>query len=340
MISETPFGSYFMCDFVPQNAIEVETDLVSLQSAKCIMCCFISSIIGFILALTAGIIAFIIITMLYFIRTNKSAERMASNQNIAKSFFQRTRSFIQLTTVDRTPPSYYLYKLFGVRHTRNVNHYNQEILDKVFKQNHFNAKFFELAIIISFIILGVFQNYSIIVIPAGASILLVFTLFLMFVSFLYSWFKGWTLMIIIFTILSLNFVSLNTQFIKTKNFAYGLNYKNTVNYDLSTLKTTQFNKNVLSNDIDHHIKILENWKEKATVIQGTDKPKLLLLNVSGGGIRSAMWTFSVLQNLDKATNGNFIKNTNNSIRFINLIIVFNQYHINRLCPNLSKFYLT
>ena len=37
--------------------------------------------------------------------------------------------------------------------------------------------------------------------------------------------------------------------------------------------------------------------------------KLILLNVSGGGIRSAMWTFSVLQNLDKATDGSFFQNT-------------------------------
>ena len=59
----------------------------------------------------------------------------------------------------------------------------QEILDSVFKQNHFNAKFFEVAIISAFIFLGVFQNYKIVVIPAAASILLVFTLFLMFISF-------------------------------------------------------------------------------------------------------------------------------------------------------------
>ena len=129
-------------------------------------------------------------------------------------------------------------------------------------------------------VLGVFQNYSIFVIPAGASILLVFTLFLMFVSFLYSWFRGWTLIIIIFALVSLNLVSVHTQFIATKNYAYGLDYKHTVDYSLENLKQTQFNKTDLKNDLEHHIKILENWKKKAEVLQETDKPKLVLLNAN------------------------------------------------------------
>jgi hypothetical protein len=268
------------------------------------------TIISFILSLTIGIIMFIVITMLYFIKTNKNAEKIASNQNIAKSFFQKTRSFIQLTNVEREAPSYYMSKLLKIRHTRNVNHYNQEILDKVFKQNHFNAKFFEVGIIGSFIFLGVFQNYQVAVIPAAASILLAFTIFIMVVSFLYSWFRGWTMLILIFLIFIMNYVSTSNYFtfFDTKNYVYGLDYSEKVDYSLANIKDIQFDEDNLQADIEHHIKILNHWKAKAQVLQNTDRPKLLLINASGGGIRSAMWTFNVLQSADKEMDGDLMKN--------------------------------
>lgn len=266
-------------------------------------------VIDFIIALTAGIITFIVITMLYFIKTNKTAEKIASNQNIAKSFFQKTRSYIKLTTTDKIQPSFYLSKLYKIKSTRDVNHYNQEILDKVFKQNHFNAKFFEVSLIGAFIFLGVFQNYSVVVIPAAASVMLVFTLFLMFVSFLYSWFRGWTFFVLLLIFVSLNLVLTNTSFFNIKNYAYGLDYSKKVDYSLSNIKSIQFNEADLAHDLKHHIGILNNWHQKAKIIQGTDKPKLVLVNVSGGGIRAAMWTFNVLQNIDRKMEGDFIKNT-------------------------------
>lgn len=269
----------------------------------------IMTVLGFLLSLTAGIVVFIVATMLYFIKTNKNAAKIASNQNIAKSFFQKTRSFIKLTSAEKVQPSFYLAKLFKLKHTRTVHHYNQEILDKVFKQNHFNAKFFEISIIAAFIFLGIFQNFELVVIPAAASILLVFTLFLMFVSFLYSWFRGWTLILVICIIGGLNLISTKVNLFDTKNYAYGLNYDDKVNYSLSNIKDIQFSELQLESDLKHHIEVLEKWKKKAQVLQDTEKPKLVLVNVSGGGIRSAMWTFKVLQSLDEETNGEFLQNT-------------------------------
>jgi len=61
-------------------------------------------------------------------------------------------------------------------------------------------------------------------------------------------------------------------------------------------------------DLDHHIRILDRWYDKATMEQNTDKPKLVMLNVSGGGLRAAMWTFYVLQQLDKNSEMSFFQN--------------------------------
>jgi hypothetical protein len=51
------------------------------------------------------------------------------------------------------------------------------------------------------------------------------------------------------------------------------------------------------------ISILNTWKKK----QDSEKPLLLLINTSGGGHRSATFTFNVLQQLDSMTNGSILK---------------------------------
>src|SRR5690606_38218037 len=51
--------------------------------------------------------------------------------------------------------------------------------------------------------------------------------------------------------------------------------------------------------------ILHAWLKKAQQLQQKQKPKLVLVSCSGGGLRSATWTYTVLHHLDSLTNGNF-----------------------------------
>ena len=51
------------------------------------------------------------------------------------------------------------------------------------------------------------------------------------------------------------------------------------------------------------IEILENWKKST----GEEKPKLVIVNTSGGGLRSALWTFTVLSNADEMLNSKLSK---------------------------------
>lgn len=41
----------------------------------------------------------------------------------------------------------------------------------------------------------------------------------------------------------------------------------------------------------------------------TDKPKLVIVNCSGGGLRAAMWTHFILQEVDERTQGSFMEST-------------------------------
>jgi hypothetical protein len=51
--------------------------------------------------------------------------------------------------------------------------------------------------------------------------------------------------------------------------------------------------------------VLNNWKKK----QATEKPLMIFINVSGGGLRSATFTMNMLQRLDSATNGKLMQQT-------------------------------
>lgn len=265
-----------------------------------------------ILSLTLGMVVFILIAMLYFFSTNKGGEgmfkRMQTTQTGVKSIFQKTHTFIKLTITEELQPQYYLASPFKIKHSRTVDHYDKEILDRVFKQNYFNATLFEIMAIISFVSIGLFQSFDLFVIPAAGSMMLFFTLMIMIVSFLYSWFKGWTFFIIIGIIFSINYLATKTHVIDVKNFAYGLDYSHTVNYSLEKVKQIQFNQKEIEEDKLKHIAILNQWKKKVKKHQVNDKPKLIFVNVSGGGLRAAVWTFYILQQLDKLSQYTFFKN--------------------------------
>lgn len=267
-----------------------------------------AEIIGFIAALTLGIVLFILISMAYFFQTNKDANSYKrKSESMVRSFFRRTHDLIKLVVVEVQQPTYYLNWNLKFIQCRSVEHYDQDLLKKVFKQNQFNATFFEILAVASYITLGVFLDNDYFVIPAASSILLLFTLAIMVISFLYSWFKGWTIPIIALIVIGLNVWSVKSDIIKLKSYAYGLNYSESPNYSLSELKQIQFNNDSLVNDLNLHQEILDKWRNKNRQIQHKNKPKLILVNVSGGGIRAAMWTFNVLQQLDSVTQQAFFK---------------------------------
>jgi len=268
-----------------------------------------SDIVIHITALTIGIISFIVISNIYFFNTNKNAIKIKTKkQQMVKSIFLKPSSWIKLKISEKYHPNYYLYSLTKIRHSRDAEHYDEEILNEVFKQNYFNSFLFEVAVIISFVLLGLFSDNVFFIIPAAASVVLLFTLILMLVSVLYSWLKGWYFLFYICLAFLLNYLSAHTNLVTVKSFAYGLNYDTKVEYSLKNIKEIQFNKQDLDLDLKHHIQILENWKQKAVVLQHNEKPKLILVNCSGGGVRSAMWTFNVLQSLDEKMDGAFFPN--------------------------------
>ncbi|HYG53016.1 MAG TPA: patatin-like phospholipase family protein, partial [Flavobacteriales bacterium] len=69
----------------------------------------------------------------------------------------------------------------------------------------------------------------------------------------------------------------------------------------------RFNSDSVNYEHDKHetIEILNRWKRNLKNEFGIDKPPLVLFCASGGGIRSSVWTFTVMQKLDSVSNGMF-----------------------------------
>ncbi|MFK8038386.1 MAG: hypothetical protein AB8B74_08860 [Crocinitomicaceae bacterium] len=270
----------------------------------------LSEIHLFVISLLFGVVIFLTLAMFYFRMTNKNSEKIVdSKDNLVKSFFIRPSALMPIGKVIKYKPKYYLKGFVHIKATRDVDHYNQAMFEKVMKQNHFNASLFEILVVLSFITIGLFQSVEIFLIPASASILLLFTLLIMIFSIIYSWFHRWSIVVLICLAVLFNYLSSTSSIFSIKSFAYGLDYTHIAPYSLKEIKSIQFNDSVLTHDILRHKEILAEWKKKAKIAQDLKKPKLIIINASGGGLRAALWTFNVMQKLNTAFDGKFIKST-------------------------------
>ncbi len=188
--------------------------------------------------------------------------------------------------------NHYLKTPFSIKLARKASHYNKKVLMDTIQQHHFSASIYFVILILLILALN---NFSL-MIPAAASLFLIFSLYLMIIGAFYSRLKTWTVTLGIFGFLVLNHLSGWDQF-KSTNYAFGMNY----DVEPAAYSYEQFDRittdSIVEIDKQRALESLENWKAK---FNSSEKPKLLILNVSGGGLRSSLWTVKVLQELDKA----------------------------------------
>ncbi|MCH8905439.1 MAG: hypothetical protein IIA45_16185 [Bacteroidetes bacterium] len=119
------------------------------------------------------------------------------------------------------------------------------------------------------------------------------------------WMRGWRALVFIVIILSVNYM-MKFELFNHKNKAFGLNYSvDKVAYNhlkLEELSTIS----IIENDKISYFETLNNWKAK---FPGDKKPKMIFINVSGGGLRSTVWTLKVLQKADSMLKGELLNHT-------------------------------
>lgn len=271
-----------------------------------------------------GILSFLFVTALYFSVTNKNAlyfdPRIRKKRRkkddvenpVSSPIHKSDKWFARSRRSRRWPVETYMSGIFRIALARKSLHYEKEILEKVFSQNHINASLFELLLIITFIIIGSFRENSFFVIPAAASVLLFFTMSLMFVSAIFSWIKGWTLTVFVVVFLAINYSFMGLDWLAVPNHAYGLNYEDgKAAYSDAIVDSISHSDEHERADFENTLEILDNWRKKhlAETVRTGEKPKLILVNASGGGLRASLWTLSSMLAADSIMNGELMEHT-------------------------------
>ena len=262
-----------------------------------------------IMGLLTGYILMIIIIYTYFIFTNKDIFRILSSRVDKKLKVSvpatRGKAMEKLKGSSNKIQyvKYFINTKLRAEKVRFVAFHRHE-LTKVFDQNHLNLVFIELFIFILLLIIGIFREYELFQIPAAASAVLLLTIIIMFAGAFSYWFGSWAPTLVIGFILIFNIILKQGHF-SIKYKALGLNYQHQpAQYDLNAINNYNTDS-VLLGDFNNTIEILTNWRSKFEA----NKPKMLLVCASGGGQRSALWTFNVLQSVDSITKGKFTKHT-------------------------------
>jgi hypothetical protein len=279
-----------------------------------------------LLGFGVGVFLFLIISSLYFVLTNKNAGSYATSPKPRIKYKQTQKSegfvnspihqgfrwFSSGRKYRRWQVETYMLSFWRIGLARQSLHYDKDLLKKVFAQNHINASIFEIFLIGSFILIGSFREHASFVIPAAASVLLFFTIMLMVISALFSWIKGWTITVFVALFIGINYSFPGSEFLNVPNHAYGLDYtQEPATYDHAFLESINDQDSLVQADFDNMLIILDNWRKKQlskTMATG-ELPKLVIINTSGGGLRSAMWTMQSLLVADSIVDGELMDNT-------------------------------
>jgi hypothetical protein len=261
-----------------------------------------SQILIYCASFLGGFLLFIALSILYFfpLRRNKDQndEDDESSQNPVSSVTTKGEKWYNYFRSESKRPIYYIGRKFKIYKSRSIQHLDQELIEQIYGQNRINAFIFEAITLISFLGMGFFRNYSFFEMPAAVSIVTLLTIISMLFSAMMSWFHRWAYPIITGSIIAMSYLSTITPFFKYTSYAIGLNYKN-------ENRTPYTVENISKNGLDSAdytsskvriYQMLENWKRN----QQIKKPKLVIVNTSGGGSRSALWTLVVLSNCDQA----------------------------------------
>lgn len=266
-----------------------------------------TDIVFYLLAFISGFILFVALSFVFFFQANKSRVDLnkESSSKPISSILHKKEKWFEHFKRDKNRISIYIGKGLKFRHSRSLKHFDQKLVEKVFAKNRINSSIFEIATICIFFILGAFNDFDIFNVPAAVSAVLLLTIFQMLFSALHSWFKGWSYPTIIIAFLLMDSISQHSDYFRYKNSAYGLVYQDEVKdeYNILQLQTITENRDINKESLITFLKTLENWKLKT----GEEKPKLVIINSSGGGSRSALWNMTVLQNCDKELKGNLTK---------------------------------
>lgn len=234
---------------------------------------------------------------LFASQLNKSLSRTRMVRvNVLERFYETKRSKFKV--------DFYLNNFFiPTKLDKEKVSFSYRRHERVFNQNFRNGVIIQFIILTLVFVVGAFRDNQFFQIPAGASLVLLFTIAIMVIGALSYWLRGWTVTITFGLLLVLNFL-MKEGILLTDYEAYGLNYSTTkAPYNLRRIKNLSNDKNY-SEDVSLTKIALENWRKKFS-----KKPKMIFICTSGGGLRASVWTMRTLQIVDSTLNGRLMEHT-------------------------------
>lgn len=260
-------------------------------------------IAGIIIGMILGMFLLMSVSFAYFFGAGKTIDRTMSAIIGNPELFNKTFTGREYIADEfGLKVNYYLTAGFQLKKSREVGHYRQDFLDTIFKRHHLAAMLCMMLAFVFLLVIGFFLENRAFEMPASASILIFFAVMIAFIGSLTYFLQSWSLPAAILLLFVFNYLYQN-EIIDPRNKAYGLNYINKQRrpaYSKENLSSICDPQKVAA-DKANMIEVLNNWKRK----QKEDKPVMIFVNVSGGGLRSAAFVMNAMQQLDSLTNNEF-----------------------------------
>jgi len=184
--------------------------------------------------------------------------------------------------------------------------YHPRVMNTVLQRHHRNVIFAAFVAYALLLLMGIFMEQPLLRVPAGAGFLLLFSILMGLVGAFKYFLKSWEAIGLLIFVVLLSLM-VKYKFFDLRSIAYGLDYHTNTKepvYDYDHLHKL-FTPARYEADKKTEETRLTNWKAQT----GDAQPPLVVITVSGGGSRSAYWTFRALQYIDSLSSGRLFQNT-------------------------------
>ncbi len=264
-------------------------------------------ILGITLGILLGFISLVLVSFAYFFGAGRTiSSRMSAIINNPELFNKKFMGKQIAEDHFGLKVNTFLTTRFRFKKIRSVSHYREDFIDAIFKRHHLAAIASILLAFVFLILIGFFLDKPLFEMPAAASIFIFFSLMVAFIGALSYFLQSWSLPFAIVLLLFFNWL-FEKEYIDPRNKAYGLNYTKKDErpaYDAASLKALCSAEQIEA-DSKKMLEVLNKWKAK----QAAEKPVMVFINVSGGGLRSSAFTMYALQQLDSMMQGKLMQQT-------------------------------
>jgi hypothetical protein len=272
--------------------------------------------VGKIFALQAGFLTGFILALLlaffYFYRVDRDLLKTVLARLTSPAAIREIVPYDSLDKeMDIVRAETFISQRFRIRRIRELEKHPHRLLSAVLRRHHRNATAATVFSIIMLLILGFLgDDEPRLRIPAGAGFLLLFSVMMAVVGAVKYFLKSWELIGWILFMLILSWGVKRSAF-DLRSMAFGMNYKtgkdSEPQYDYAHLKTI-FTPARVAQDLRIEEARLDRWAARAGDDSSDNTAPLIVIGVSGGGSRSAYWTFRALQHLDSTSGGKLFRN--------------------------------